>query len=144
MIIRRLAPPAAPAAAAALALAAAGFAPPAAPTRPLVSTFSIVAVDPDNGDLGVAVQSKFPNVRAVVPWARAGVGAVATQSFARLNYATEGLELMARGATNREIGATLHLSPHTVKEHTSGVYRKLGVRNRTQAVLRAHTLGLLG
>ncbi len=99
---RRFAESAALAGAAALAFAAAGAAPPAAPTRPLVSTFSIVAVDPVNGDLGVAVQSKFPNVRAVVPWARAGVGAVATQSFARLDYATEGLELMARGATARE------------------------------------------
>ena len=51
---------------------------------PLVSTFSIVAVDTTTGELGVAVQSKFPNVRAVVPWAEGGVGAVATQSFARL------------------------------------------------------------
>ena len=42
-------------------------------------TFSIVALDPANGDLGVAVASKFPCVGAVVPWARAGVGAVATQ-----------------------------------------------------------------
>ena len=56
----------------------------------------------------------------------------------------EVLELMARGATNREIGASLHLSPHTVKEHTSAVYRKLDVRNRTEAVRRAHTVGLLG
>lgn len=70
--------------------------------EPLVSTFSIVALDPATGDLGVAVQSKFPNVRAVVPWARAGVGAVATQSFARLDYGSDGLELMARGATARE------------------------------------------
>ena len=40
---------------------------------PLVCTFSIVAFDPENGDLGVAVQSKFPNVRPIVPWAKAGV-----------------------------------------------------------------------
>jgi hypothetical protein len=44
---------------------------------PIVSTFSIVARDPANGDLGVAVQSKFPNVRVAVPYAKAGVGAVA-------------------------------------------------------------------
>lgn len=69
---------------------------------PLVSTFSIVAYDPATGDVGVAVQSKFPNVRPVVPWVKAGVGAVATQSFAELDYATKGLELMTEGATAEE------------------------------------------
>ena len=44
-------------------------------------TFSIVAFDPANGDLGVAVQSKFPNVGVSIPFARAGVGAVATQCY---------------------------------------------------------------
>jgi DNA-binding NarL/FixJ family response regulator len=53
------------------------------------------------------------------------------------------LELMASGATNPEIGESLHLSRHTVKEHSSAVYRKLGVRNRTEAVQRAQRLGLL-
>jgi DNA-binding NarL/FixJ family response regulator len=53
------------------------------------------------------------------------------------------LELIAGGATNPEIAASLHLSRHTVKEHTSSVYRKLGVRNRTEAVRRAQRLGLL-
>jgi DNA-binding NarL/FixJ family response regulator len=53
------------------------------------------------------------------------------------------LELMASGATNPEIGESLHLSRHTVKEHSSSVYRKLGVRNRTEAVQRAQRLGLL-
>jgi DNA-binding NarL/FixJ family response regulator len=53
------------------------------------------------------------------------------------------LELMASGATNPEIGEALHLSKHTVKEHSSAVYRKLGVRNRTEAVQRAQRLGLL-
>ena len=51
------------------------------------------------------------------------------------------LELMASGATNPEIGEALHLSKHTVKEHSSAVYRKLGVRNRTEAVQRAQRLG---
>ncbi len=54
------------------------------------------------------------------------------------------LELMASGSTNPEIAAQLHLSKHTVKEHTSSVYRKLGVRNRTEAVQRAQRLGLVG
>ncbi|MGI8714748.1 MAG: response regulator transcription factor [Solirubrobacteraceae bacterium] len=53
------------------------------------------------------------------------------------------LDLMASGATNPEIGEALHLSRHTVKEHSSAVYRKLGVRNRTEAVQRAQRLGLL-
>jgi DNA-binding NarL/FixJ family response regulator len=53
------------------------------------------------------------------------------------------LELMASGATNPEIAKTLHLSKHTVKEHTSAVFRKLGVRNRTEAVQRGQRLGLL-
>lgn len=72
------------------------------PADPLVSTFSIVAFDPETGDVGVAVQSKFPNVRPVVPWAEAGVGAVATQSFANIGYGPKGLTLMRNGATAEE------------------------------------------
>jgi DNA-binding NarL/FixJ family response regulator len=53
------------------------------------------------------------------------------------------LELMASGATNPEIGEALHISRHTVKEHCSAVYRKLGVRNRTEAAQRGQLLGLL-
>ena len=62
-------------------------------------TYSIVAYDSVTGDLGVAVQSKFPNVGGLVPWARAGVGAVATQSLSNTDYGEKGLELIARGAT---------------------------------------------
>jgi DNA-binding NarL/FixJ family response regulator len=54
----------------------------------------------------------------------------------------EVLDLIARGATNREIAAALHLSPHTIHEHTSSLYRKLGARNRADAVQRAHRAGL--
>jgi uncharacterized Ntn-hydrolase superfamily protein len=57
-------------------------------------TFSIVAFDPENGDLGVAVASKFPCVGAVVPWAKAGVGAVATQAWANTDFGADGLRLM--------------------------------------------------
>lgn len=56
----------------------------------------------------------------------------------------EVLEGLGRGATNPEIAAGLHLSPHTVKEHTSALYRKLGVRNRAEAVARAQQLGIVG
>jgi DNA-binding NarL/FixJ family response regulator len=48
----------------------------------------------------------------------------------------------AEGATNREIAEALFLSPHTIKEHTSTLYRKLGARNRADAVHRAQRLGL--
>jgi uncharacterized Ntn-hydrolase superfamily protein len=65
-------------------------------------TYSIVAYDSASGDLGVAVQSKFPNVGGIVPWARAGVGAVATQSLGNTAYGDDGLRLMAMGATAPE------------------------------------------
>jgi uncharacterized Ntn-hydrolase superfamily protein len=61
-------------------------------------TFSIVAYDPANGDLGVAVASKFPSVGSVVPYARAGVGAVATQAWGNVRFGPAGLDLMAGGA----------------------------------------------
>jgi uncharacterized Ntn-hydrolase superfamily protein len=65
-------------------------------------TYSIVAYDSATGDLGVAVQSKFPNVGGIVPWAEAGVGAVATQSLGNTDYGAKGLALMALGATAPE------------------------------------------
>jgi uncharacterized Ntn-hydrolase superfamily protein len=65
-------------------------------------TYSIVAYDSATGDLGVAVQSKFPNVGGIVPWAQAGVGAVATQSLGNTAYGAKGLELMAQGASAPE------------------------------------------
>lgn len=65
-------------------------------------TFSIVAWDPAIPEWGVAVASKFPAVGAVVPWARAGVGAVATQSYANTSFGPRGLELMAGGVTAQE------------------------------------------
>jgi uncharacterized Ntn-hydrolase superfamily protein len=66
------------------------------PLRP-VHTFSIVARDAQTGELGVAVQSHWFSVGAVVPWAEAGVGAVATQSFVDPSYGKLGLELMRAG-----------------------------------------------
>jgi DNA-binding NarL/FixJ family response regulator len=56
----------------------------------------------------------------------------------------EVLTLIAEGRTNAEIAGRLFLSPHTVKEHTSGLYRKLGARNRAEAVKLAQRVGLLG
>lgn len=65
-------------------------------------TFSIVAFDPETGDLGVAAQSKFPNVGSIIPFARAGVGAVASQSFSNVAYATRGFALLENGATPQQ------------------------------------------
>jgi uncharacterized Ntn-hydrolase superfamily protein len=65
-------------------------------------TFSIVAADLEAGDWGVAVASKFPAVGVVVPWARAGVGAVATQSYANTSFGWRGLDLVAEGASGQE------------------------------------------
>ena len=62
-----------------------------------VATFSIVGYDAETGDLGIAVQSKFFAVGAVVPWAEAGVGAVATQSWANTTYGPNGLKLLKSG-----------------------------------------------
>jgi len=62
-----------------------------------ISTFSIVARDPKTGELGIAVQSKFLAVGAVVPWAKAGVGAIATQAAANLDYGELGLKLLKKG-----------------------------------------------
>ena len=60
-------------------------------------TYSIVARDPRTGELGVAVQSHWFSVGPIVPWARVGVGAVATQANAEISYGPRGLELMASG-----------------------------------------------
>jgi uncharacterized Ntn-hydrolase superfamily protein len=66
-------------------------------------TFSIVAYDPENGDLGVAVASRYLAVGAVVPWAKAGVGAIATQAWGDTSYGVKGLEMLQRGVTPQEV-----------------------------------------
>jgi len=70
-------------------------------------TFSIVARDSQAGELGIAVQSKFLAVGAVVPWAKAGVGAIATQAWANTSYGPAGLELLASGLSAEETLAQL-------------------------------------
>ncbi len=67
-----------------------------------IATFSIVAYDPGRQEWGVAVQSKFLAVGAVVSWARAGAGAVATQSYANLRYGPDGLDLLEQGLSAAE------------------------------------------
>src|SRR2546430_8010545 len=71
--------------------------------QPIVATCSIVAYDPQTKELGVAVQSKFIAVGAVVPWGKAGVGAVATQAFANTTYGAKALESLAKGEKPADI-----------------------------------------
>ena len=103
-----------PAAALAM-LAAASIATPlaAAPRDPLAHTYSIVARDPKTGELGVAVQSHYFSVGPVVPWAEAGVGAVATQSLVLVDYGPFGLDLMRHGFTAKQaLDSLLAADPH--------------------------------
>lgn len=88
---------------------------------PLVATFSIVAADPHTGEIGVAVQSRFLAVGAVVPWAKAGVGAVATQSRANTTYGPEGLRLLAAGTAPEEA-----LKQLTAPDEARGI-RQVGI-----------------
>ncbi len=68
-----------------------------------VTTFSIAAFDPSTKDLGVAVHSRYFSVGSVVPWAEAGVGAIATQSFVNVSYGPRGLRLLREGLTVNEV-----------------------------------------
>ena len=82
---------------------------------PYFSTFSIVACDPKAQLWGVAVQSKFPFVGNGVGWAKAGVGAVATQAYANLAFGPEGLTLLERGFSAQQALDSL-LARDTLKE----------------------------
>ena len=86
----------------ALVVMAAFVAVPAMASTPRAFTYSIVARDPATGEMGVAVQSHWFSVGSVVPWAEAGVGAVATQSFVDASYGPLGLDLMRAGKSAPE------------------------------------------
>jgi uncharacterized Ntn-hydrolase superfamily protein len=90
-------------------------------TLPRFGTFSIVACDPVSGEWGVAVQSKFIAVGAVVPWAQAGVGAVATQALSNVGYGPEGLALLQKGVSAPEVVERL------TKADPKRDHRQLGV-----------------
>ena len=110
---------------------------------PPMSTFSIVAFDPQAEEWGVAVQSKFLAAAAVVSWARAGAGAVATQSYANTSFGPEGLRLMEAGLTGPGMAEALVVSVNTVRTHIQHIYQKLGVHSRHEALTRARDLALL-
>jgi uncharacterized Ntn-hydrolase superfamily protein len=84
--------------------------PPATSALRPVHTYSIVARDPDTGQLGVAVQSHWFSVGSLVAWAEAGVGAVATQSFIEVRYGVAGLELMRTGVSAQRTLDALRLA----------------------------------
>lgn len=107
-------------------------APVSSPDSEALSTYSIVAVDLENGDLGVAVQSKYFGVGPVVPWVESGVGAIATQSWANTSYGPEGLRLLRKGKSVDETLETL-LSSDTHHE-----WRQVGLVD-TRGKARSYT-----
>lgn len=86
-----------------------------------VATFSIVGYDPVNQEWGIAVQSKFLGVGALVPWAKAGVGAIATQSWCNTSFGPRGLELLEKGLTAKEVLEEL------LKDDEGREYRQVGI-----------------
>lgn len=88
---------------------------------PALSTFSIVGFDPKTKDLGVAVQSKFVAVGAVVPFALAGIGAVATQSYANTTYGPKALAMLKRGTAPKEVLQRLAKSDKEASKRQAGV-----------------------
>ncbi|MBN1561672.1 DUF1028 domain-containing protein [candidate division KSB1 bacterium] len=93
----------------------------AAGDRDDIATFSIVGRDPLAGELGVAVASRFFAVGSVVPWAKAGIGAVATQSFANTSFGWRGLELLEKGIAPEEVMSIL------LKSDDHAARRQLGM-----------------
>jgi uncharacterized Ntn-hydrolase superfamily protein len=92
---------------------------------PFVSTFSIVALDSTTGEIGIAVASRFFAVGSVVPWARADVGAVATQSFANTSFGWRGLDLIEAGLSPAEVSAAL------VEQDDDPTRRQFGIVSAT-------------
>jgi len=84
-------------------------------------TFSIVGFDPENGDLGVAVHSKFPNVGVTIPFAKAGIGAIATQSYCNTSFGPRGLTLLSNGASPQQAIDIL------IQSDQDRDYRQLGI-----------------
>ena len=92
----------------------------------LAHTYSIVAYDSATGDLGVAVQSKFPNVGGIVPWGKAEVGAVATQSLGNTAYGERGLDLIAEGATAEEALRAVMRTDTMLQDRQVGIVDRRG------------------
>lgn len=97
-----------------------------AETPPPVATFSIVAADPATGELGVAVASRVPAVGAIVPWARAGSGAIATQAWANPTYGPRGLDLLRDGVSAEEAIRQLTKGDESSAERQVGLITAAG------------------
>ena len=113
-----------------LVLPAVSPASPDAPSRPvpLAHTFSIVARDSVTGELGVAVQSHYFSVGPTVPWAEAGVGAVATQSLVLVDYGPNGLDLMRAGkSAEQALDSLLRADAHNEGRQVAMVDARGGV-----------------
>lgn len=93
---------------------------------PTPSTFSIVAYDSNDDAFGVAVASKFLAVGAVVPFAKAGVGAIATQSYANLAYGKDGLKMLARGMSAQEVVNRLTADDEQREQRQLGLVDRMG------------------
>ncbi|MGD2085501.1 MAG: DUF1028 domain-containing protein [Candidatus Aminicenantes bacterium] len=91
------------------------------PKETSVATFSIVACDAASGEIGVAVALPFFAVGHVVPWAKAGVGAVATQSFMNTSFGWRGLELLEMGLTPEEIVKVLTRNDDNPEQRQLGI-----------------------
>jgi uncharacterized Ntn-hydrolase superfamily protein len=115
-----------PALAAAWAVALALLAVSGAPASEPVATFSIVGYDPATGDLGVAVQSKFFAVGSVVPWARAGVGAIASQAFGNTTFGPRGLALLEQGVPVEEVVEALLADDEAREQRQVGIVNAHG------------------
>ncbi len=90
-------------------------------SEPLTSTFSIIAYDPDVQEWGIAVQSKTLAVGTIVPWAQAGVGAIATQASPILSFGPRGLALLKRAHDPKDV------IQHLIENDKGGARRQLGV-----------------
>ena len=88
---------------------------------PCFSTFSVVALDPESGDIGVATQSKYLAVGSVVPWARFNAGAIATQAWANASFGPRGLDLL-----EKDLGAIDTLES-LIESDDSRQYRQVAV-----------------
>lgn len=92
----------------------------------LLSTFSIVANDPETGEWGIAVASKVPFVGQMVPWAKANTGAIATQAWANLGYGPEGLRLLSEGMSASDVIQTLTSADSLANQRQIGVVDSRG------------------
>jgi uncharacterized Ntn-hydrolase superfamily protein len=104
-------------------------------------TYSIVARDPTTGRFGIAVQSHYLGVGAVVPWLQAGVGGVATQASVNLAFGPLGLELLTAGRSAQEVVAALIASDEGAQQRQVGVVDASG---RTAAFTGSQTIPFAG